>query len=210
MILLSIHQLYRAEKTNKKNILHALLKEQNELNITMESISEGVISIDHNGRIFAVNQAALNWLQLTHAQEEYVGKEWCDLLNIQVLKSPDYFNNLFRKVYQTKGSYTLDPSAYLVAPDGSSFPISGSISAIHSENSWQGASITFRNTINETTQKEFLALSSTAGDIFAWQYDKTTYYVRIVAEEVYQRDWFYDRAVAFGSGDHQYAILRTL
>lgn len=173
IILLSIHQLYKVEKTNKRNILHALLKEQNELNITMESISEAVISIDHNGRIFAVNQAALNWLQLTHTQEEYVGKEWHDLLNIQVLKSPDYFNNLFRKVYQTNDSYTLDSSAYLVAPDGSSFPISGSISAIHSENSWQGAIITFRNTINETTQKEFLALSSTAGDIFAWQYDKT-------------------------------------
>lgn len=173
ILLLSIHQLYRIEKTNKRNILHALMKEQNELNITMESISEGVISIDHKGRIFAVNQAALNWLQLTHAQEEYVGCELYALLTIKVLKSPNYLENLLRKIYQTNGSYALDPSAYLVTPDGSSFPVSGSISAIHSENNWQGAIIAFRNTINETTQKEFLALSSTAGDIFAWQYDKT-------------------------------------
>lgn len=171
IILLILNQLYRTEKANKKRILDLLIKEQNELNITMESISEGVISTDSNGIVFAINQAALNWLQFTYSPDTYIGLNILQLLDIKIPNNTHYLENLLQKAYHTTGNYPIDPTAYLITADGLSFPISGSLSTMLSEDDYKGAILTFRNITNEMTQREFLALSAASGDIFAWKYD---------------------------------------
>lgn len=173
LLILVLDQLYRRERLYKKRILSALIKEQNELQITMESISEGVISLDGQAVIVSINEAALKWLQLDGAKDRYIGQSLHLLFDIRLINNPDYLNYLFSKVYQTNGSYVFDPSTYLVMTSGLSFPISGSMAVIHSENSQRGIIITFRNIINEMTQKEFMALTTTTGDVFVWKYNHT-------------------------------------
>lgn len=170
-LILALDQLYRRERLYKKRILSALIKEQNELQITMESISEGVISLDGQTIIVSINEAALKWLQLDGTKEMYIGRSLHSLFDIRLVNNPDYLNYLFDKVYQTDGSYVFDPSTYLVMVSGLSFPVSGSMGVIHSENNQRGIIITFRNIINEMTQKEFMALTTTTGDVFVWKYD---------------------------------------
>lgn len=173
IILLVLNQLYKKEKWYKKRILHTLIKEQYELNITMDSISDGVVTLDNQQKIATINQAALNWLELDNNNKDCIGKPLISLFNIQLASNPNYLNNLLDKAYLTNSSYPLDTSAYLVTKGGLSFPISGSIAPIHTEGIWQGSIIVFRNIISEIAQKEFLDLCITAGDVFVWKYNQT-------------------------------------
>lgn len=171
LVLLILNQLYRKEKFYKKVIENTLVKEQNELNITMNSISDGVILVDNDRKIKTINQSALNWLELGDKEEDYEGRSLESLLDIRLMNNPAYLENLFDRISQTSSIYILDTLAYLVTPGGLSFPVSGTMASIHSDDNRQGMIITFRNIIDEMAQKEFLDLCITTGDVFVWKYD---------------------------------------
>ena len=95
LVLLILNQLYRKEKFYKKVIENTLVKEQNELNITMNSISDGVILVDNDRKIKTINQSALNWLELGDKEEDYEGRSLESLLDIRLMNNPAYLENLF-------------------------------------------------------------------------------------------------------------------
>lgn len=167
-------RLYKKEQFNKKKAQKNLEKEQKELSITMESISDGVISIDKKEDILSINQATLHWLHLEKTSEAYIGKNLWQLFDIVSRKKENYFKELIRQVTETGESQSFSDGVYLLTTNHKSFPISGGINIIRKDGKFSGLVITFRDITDEYTQKEILALSMLAGDIFAWRYDEPT------------------------------------
>lgn len=183
-LIFFLMRLYTNELRNKKKAQKNLKKEQKELSITMESISEGVISIDPEEKILTLNQAAVKWLRLEGNEvEKYIGKSIWTLFNITSGDNPDYLRQLIETVRNTRITRIFNEDTYLITTRHDSFPISGGISIIHNNDRLFGKVITFRNITSEYTQREFLALSMLAGDVFAWRYDETTQ--RIVFDEAF-------------------------
>lgn len=167
-------RLSRKEKRYKTAIQNNLIKEQQELSITMESINEGVLSIDKHCCIFALNQAALKWLKLSEPAEAYVGKNIWDLFNIVTRENSHYLSELLEQLTSSPEGISFNEDAVLLMPDHKTFPVSGGINNIYQGDAIVGHVITFRDITDEYTQKETLALSMLGGDIFAWHYDETS------------------------------------
>lgn len=166
-------RLSRKEKRYKTAIQNNLVKEQQELSITMESINEGVLSIDKHCCIFAMNQAAIKWLQLNKPVETYIGKSIWDLFSIITRENSRYLQKLLEKLPSLPEGLSFSEDAFLLMPNHKTFPISGGINNIYQGDTIIGHVITFRDITHEYTQKEILALSMLGGDIFAWHYNGT-------------------------------------
>lgn len=167
-------RLYKKERDNKKRIQRKLVKEQKELSITMESISEGVISLDKTGLISSINRAALDWLHLENDAKKYIGYPLRKLFNIISGTRADYLERMLESVWQSKEKLNFCEDAYLIANENLAFPVSGAVSHIPDHEKLAGVVITFRNITEKQVQHEFLALGMLAGDVFAWRYDGIT------------------------------------
>lgn len=178
-------RLYKKERDNKKRIQRKLVKEQKELSITMESINEGVISIDKTGVILSINRAALDWLHLGNDTKKYIGYPVRKLFNIISGIRADYLDQMLESVWQSKEKLNFSEDAYLIANGNLTFPVSGAVSTIPDNEKLAGVVITFRDVTEKQVQREFLALSMLAGDIFAWRYDEITR--KIVFDEAFFR-----------------------
>lgn len=165
-------RLYKKEQSNKKRVQRHLQKERRELSITMESISEGVLSVDRNGDIVSINRAALHWLELHEPAENYLGKNIRTLFDIVSHADPNYFDTLVAQVRSRAESKSFGEDTYLVTAQQRSFPVSGSIGPVCMSGQSTGLVIAFRDVTEDYTQKKMLALSMIAGDIFVWRYDE--------------------------------------
>lgn len=183
--LVWLMRLYKRERRNKRRIQKKLVKEQKELSITMESINEGVISINRAGLIISINRAALAWLHLENDTKKYIGYPLRNLFNIISGTQADYLDQMLESVWQSKEKLSFSEDAYLVTTDNLTFPVSGAISNIPDNEKLAGVVITFRDITEKQVQREFLALSMLAGDIFAWRYDEIT--GKIIFDEAFFR-----------------------
>lgn len=173
LVIIFLIRLYRQEAKNKKEAQVYLLKEQEDLNMTIESLDEGVVSIDGDGVVITINRAAVKWLHLSENPSAYIGKVIWTLLDIQKRDDPFYLKNILTEMAKTRENYKLEETAYVVTEDKKMFPVSGSVSSIcNDDNEFCGVVITFRDITDEYTRQEFLALNMIAGDIFAWHYDE--------------------------------------
>jgi len=166
-------RLYRREAYNKLLVDQRLKKEQKELDITIESLKEGLVSMDAKGVLLSINSAAIKWLGLNPA-EDYTGQSVWSLFNIYEKDNLYYLKNELSILSQTLGSHKLSDTAYIITADKKAFSVAGSISSLHHQGHSYGSVISFHDTTNEYTQKEYLALSMISGDIFAWRFDQTT------------------------------------
>lgn len=173
LVILLLIRLYRREAKNKKQAQANLQKEQEDLNMTIESLDEGVVSVDEEGVIITINKAAVKWLHLPEKPSAYVGQMIWDLFDIQKIDDPFYLKSRLTEMAETAENYKFEETACVVTPDKRAFPVSGSISSIRNEGEFCGAVITFRDATDEYTGKEYLALNMVAGDVFAWHYDET-------------------------------------
>ena len=173
-IILFLGHLYKKEQKHKKSIQKRLEKEQKELSITMESISEGVLSINPEFQIFNINMAALKWLQLDKPADTYLGNKIRELFNIISRDNPHYLKELLEQVSSSQSGISFGEEVFLVSPENKTFPVSGSINNIYNEKILGGYVITFRDITDEYTQKGMLALSMLGGNLFAWHYDEPT------------------------------------
>lgn len=174
LVIIFLIRLYIQEAKNKKQAQAYLLKEQEDLNMIIESLDEGVVSVDVDGVIITINRAAVKWLQLSQDPSVYIGKIIWTLFDIQKKDDSYYLRNILTEMAKTLENYKLEETACVVTVDKKVFPVSGSVSSIrNNDDEFCGVVITFRDITDEYTSKEFLALNMVAGDIFAWHYDET-------------------------------------
>ncbi|MDL2208151.1 PAS domain-containing protein [Parabacteroides sp. OttesenSCG-928-O15] len=172
LFVINMVRLYRQESGHRNRVRRKLQKEQKELEITLDSLSEGVVSIDREGRIFSINQAALKRLGLEEEGNTYIGWPVFALFDIQKKDDAFYLRDLLQKLSQTNDSHKLHETAYMVTKTKKAFSIAGSISSLSHKEASHGTVITFHDTTSEYHKKEYLALSMISGDIFAWRYEQ--------------------------------------
>ncbi len=134
-----VKQMLNAVEEKNLEIQH----ERDRLNVTLDSLSDGVITLNHTGAITYMNAAAEH---LTgYVRNRATGKYLTDVLQLvnesSYLPYEGYLNRCLSKG-QTIYEYD---NICLVKPDQSQLPIQVSISPIHIERRISGAVIVFRD-----------------------------------------------------------------
>lgn len=171
LFALMMVRLYKREAQNKIIVQKKLEKEQKELDITIDSLEEGVISMNADGVILSINKKALQWLGLDK-EAACVGLSVWTLFDIQERDNPFYLKELIKELYDTRKDIKLSDTAYVITRKKKAFSISGSISSLYYDGHAYGSVLSFHDTTDEFAQREYLALSMISGDIFAWRYDQ--------------------------------------
>ncbi|MDR2968235.1 MAG: PAS domain S-box protein [Tannerellaceae bacterium] len=171
LFTLMLVRLYRRESHNRRKAKEHLKKEQKELEITIESLNEGVVSIDTNGIILSMNESAIHLLGFDPKQP-CTGMSVWSVFDIQKKNKPDFLKKKLENLSQTPGSHKLGRTAYVVTKDKKTFSVAGSISSLYCNETSCGAVLSFHDTTDEYIRKEYLALSMISGNIFACRYDQ--------------------------------------
>jgi len=134
-----VKRMIDAVEAKNREIRH----EHNRLNITLESLTDGVITTDQDGRITYLNSVAE---QLTgHNYQQAIGKSLTSILKLVNESSyMPYEGYLQRCLSHGQTVYEYD-NICLVKQDQGLLPIQVSISPIHIEKKISGAVIVFRN-----------------------------------------------------------------
>lgn len=174
LIVLFCH-LYLVEKRKKKQAFFRLKDHKNMLNIALKSIREGVISIDKDFNIFAINRAALEWLGLESDSSLYVGKNIEMLLNITTPTDKYYLHTMLSRLF-TEHRDTQFEVDTLIQSLGIRriFSAGGELSGIYQDGELYGAVIAFHDITQEIIRNKFISLSMSTGNVFSWQYNKRT------------------------------------
>ncbi|HOE20923.1 MAG TPA: PAS domain S-box protein, partial [Spirochaetota bacterium] len=114
--------------TERKRAEESLIEEKEKLRITLQSIGDGVIATDTNGRIVVINEVAQ---QLTgYTQEEAQGKTLSEIFVIVHELSGKPLDNPVEKVLQTQQIYELSNHTMLIAKNGKRHIIADSAAPI--------------------------------------------------------------------------------
>ncbi|WP_106827876.1 ABC transporter substrate binding protein [Parabacteroides pacaensis] len=164
--------LYKEEKKSKQEAQKHLKEHRDKLKIIMQSVREGVISIDKEMKIFAINPPALRWLKLKGDQKAYLGRNLLSLINISIPGKKYYLKEMITSVFTKHRNTHFEYATQLTSLDEQwIFPVIGELSGIYENNELYGMVITFHDITKDFTQKEFLALTLGSGNISSWHFD---------------------------------------
>lgn len=114
--------------TDRKRAEEALFEEKEKLRITLQSIGDGVIATDTDGRVVIINETAQQLTGYTH--EEAIGKHLTEIFAIVHELSAKPLENPVDKVLSTGHVYELSNHTVLVAKDGTRRVIADSAAPI--------------------------------------------------------------------------------
>ncbi len=129
--------------------------------VTLESIADGVITLDTFGVINYANAAAQRMLAKTEGV--LVGKHWREVFGLQSESTSGQIFDLEDHLRDTSSETIADP--VLVAHDGSKRAVHFSAAAIHHEGDYAGAVITFRDVHKERELRRRLAWKASRDDL---------------------------------------------
>ncbi|MEZ7948264.1 MAG: ABC transporter substrate binding protein [Macellibacteroides fermentans] len=170
-VTVSLIYILNKEKKDKKLAQNLLLNKREELEVTMKSIRESVISIDNNKRIFAINQAALDCLGLKKDMHEYIGADIFSVLNITLRGRDNYLADIFNSLDKFYLSYQLDKRATIVTSENQSLLIEGTVSSLQTMDNYTGCIISFKDITDEFIKKELHTLAMGDAHVYAWRYN---------------------------------------
>lgn len=185
-VTVSLIYILNKEKKDKKLAQNLLLNKREELEVTMKSIRESVISIDNNKQIFAMNQAALDSLGLKKDIHEYIGADIFSVFNITLRGRDNYLADIFTSLDKFYHSYQLDKGATIVTSENQSLLIEGTVSSLQTMDNYTGCIISFKDITDEFIKKELQTLAMGDAHVYAWRYNgkKNVF----VFEEVFFRE----------------------
>ena len=170
-VTVSLIYILNKEKKDKKLAQNLLLNKREELEVTMKSIRESVISIDNNKQIFAMNQAALDCLGLKKDIHEYIGADIFSVLNITLRGRDNYLADIFTSLDKFYHSYQLDKGATIVTSENQSLLIEGTVSSLQTMDNYTGCIISFKDITDEFIKKELHTLAMGDAHVYAWRYN---------------------------------------
>jgi signal transduction histidine kinase/ABC-type uncharacterized transport system substrate-binding protein len=168
-ILVAITQLillYKEESRQKKDTLHKLLKQGKELELSLKSIPEGVISLDLANCVLTINKAAMQFLKLKGDATSYTGTNLFTLLDIHLPGNTYYLQEMILSTKGKEKNLSFDKAAYIKSPNVKDFPIKGDIAGINRDGIAYGTVITFTDISNELIQNELMDIAMNNGSIF--------------------------------------------
>ena len=170
-VTVSLIYILNKEKKDKKLAQNLLLNKREELEVTMKSIRESVISIDNNKQIFAMNQAALDCLGLKKDIHEYIGADIFSVLNITLRGNENYLTDIFNSLDKNYLSYQLEKGATIVTSENQSLLIEGTVSSLLTMDNYTGWIISFKDITDEFIKKELHTLAMGDAHVYAWRYN---------------------------------------
>ena len=170
-VTVSLIYILNKEKKDKKLAQNLLLNKREELEVTMKSIRESVISIDNNKQIFAMNQAALDSLGLKKDIHEYIGADIFSVFNITLRGRDNYLADIFTSLDKFYHSYQLDKGATIVTSENQSLLIEGTVSSLQTMDNYTGCIISFKDITDEFIKKELHTLAMGDAHVYAWRYN---------------------------------------
>ena len=170
-VTVSLIYILNKEKKDKKLAQNLLLNKREELEVTMKSIRESVISIDNNKQIFAMNQAALDCLGLKKDIHEYIGADIFSVFNITLRGRDNYLADIFNSLDKFYLSYQLDKGATIVTSENQSLLIEGTVSSLLTMDNYTGWIISFKDITDEFIKKELHTLAMGDAHVYAWRYN---------------------------------------
>ena len=170
-VTVSLIYILNKEKKDKKLAQNLLLNKREELEVTMKSIRESVISIDNNKQIFAMNQAALDSLGLKKDIHEYIGADIFSVFNITLRGNENYLTDIFNSLDKNYLSYQLEKGATIVTSENQSLLIEGTVSSLQTMDNYTGCIISFKDITDEFIKKELHTLAMGDAHVYAWRYN---------------------------------------
>lgn len=170
-VTVSLIYILNKEKKDKKLAQNLLLNKREELEVTMKSIRESVISIDNNKQIFAMNQAALDSLGLKKDIHEYIGADIFSVFNITLRGNENYLTDIFNSLDKNYLSYQLEKGATIVTLENQSHLIEGTVSSLLTMDNYTGWIISFKDITDEFIKKELHTLAMGDAHVYAWRYN---------------------------------------
>lgn len=170
-VTVSLIYILNKEKKDKKLAQNLLLNKREELEVTMKSIRESVISIDNNKQIFAMNQAALDSLGLKKDIHEYIGADIFSVFNITLRGNENYLTDIFNSLDKNYLSYQLEKGATIVTSENQSLLIEGTVSSLLTMDNYTGWIISFKDITDEFIKKELQTLAMGDAHVYAWRYN---------------------------------------
>ncbi len=159
--------LYKEESRQKKDTLHKLLKQGKELELSLKSIPEGVISLDLANCVLTINKAAMQFLKLKGDINSYTGTNLFTLLDIHLPNNAYYLQEMILSTKGKEKNLSFDKAAYVKSPNVKDFPIKGDIAGIYRDGIAYGTVITFTDISNELIQNELMDIAMNNGSIFS-------------------------------------------
>lgn len=154
--------------TDREMNKHELFREKEFLNITLNSIGDGVITTDIEGRITRINPAAQQIIGWTG--EEIVGKLFSDVLIMKNELTGHLSPCIVDYVLKTGKIQELAHHTVILGKNGKFIPIADSAAPITNENGEiQGAVMVFRDITEEKEKKErilYLSYHDTVTGLF--------------------------------------------
>lgn len=164
--------LYREERELKIKVQERLQEHRDKLKVIMKSIREGVISIDKEMNIIAINTPALRWLKLDENDRLYIGRNLLSLIDVTVPGRGHYLKEMISFVVTKKRNTQFEYATQLTSLDKQwTFPVVGELVGMYENDMLYGMAITFHDITEEFTRKEFLALTLGTGNVTSWHLD---------------------------------------
>lgn len=172
---LLIYRLIRYSLQTKfeGNTLFKRFKEEQEhMQTTVNSINEGIISIDRNALVTSVNSAAIQLLRQKQMPEKLIGQHINALLRLAPPNPNHWFwlYELMEKAQKSRQKQLIPEGSILHLRDGSTLHIVGMLRALFVNGEHIGSLFTFRDCTEQLRQSHFLEFSMAAGDVYTWQF----------------------------------------
>lgn len=177
ILLFIIFIVYKVRKYRRqqKMLETQARQERDSLQVITDSISEGIILIGKDGIVRSLNAEARELLELGNNATGYIGKPLVELVEIVDSSTSHGLQNLLEMVFRDKMTIGLPSFTTIQSKmSGRYFLANGEFTPLLDNADFDGAVFSFADQTDEFTTKEFLALTSTVGQLFFWWYDFTT------------------------------------
>ena len=149
--------------------------EQERMQLTVNSIHEGIMSFDRKGIIISINPAALSLLGFNEEDEEkIVGEHIYSILRLSPRNGSRFYwmFDLAEKACATGEKQLIPEGALLHLKNNKTLQIVGLIRALFLNDKHIGTLFTFRDCTDQLRRSRFLEFSMAAGDVYIWQMDE--------------------------------------
>lgn len=170
-IVFFIHKI-NVYKHKKKKAEERLKQQRDNLQVITDSISEGIISIDSDGKIVSMNAEAKELLRLNQADIRYTGIPLDSLIEIVDVSASHTIQSFLQATLKEKQTIRLSPSAMIQCKHTNKYFLAeGEFKPLETDKSPNGAVFSFTDRTDEFTTQEYLSLTAANGLLFFWWYD---------------------------------------
>lgn len=162
----------RKVKVAGSSAARKLRREQKRMQLTVNSIDEGILSFDCKGIITSVNPAALSLLGAK--DRKLVGEHIYSWLRLSPRNEQKFYwlSDLSEEARQTGAKQLLPEGTLLYLRNNKTLQIVGVVRALFLNDEHIGTLFAFRDCTDKLRESRFLEFSMAAGDVYTWKMDE--------------------------------------